>query len=119
MNAVSRSGYTNEGRAGTVASSESNCQLKPVYRLYNQRNDHFYTTNALEAFTAAAHGYNREGIAFFCAANAHECGATVAFHRYLVGGSDHFYTANVDEGFNVVKNGGRYEGIMCYVWWYF
>lgn len=104
-------GYELEFVATNVATSTSGCLLKPVYRLFNQINDHLYTTSTTEGING---GYVSEGIAFYCAANAGECGATKAFHRYLVG-TDHFYTVNAQEGFTVAK-GGKYEGVLCYTW---
>lgn len=114
-NAVQRLGYTNEGKAGLVAkaaSNASNCKLTPVYRLHNQKNDHFYTTSNSEASTAASRGYRSEGIAFYCATKSNECDATLPFYRYLIG-ADHFYTTNAEEG---IKSGGIKEGILCYIW---
>lgn len=118
-NAASGIGYNREGIAGFVSSTtSSNCQLKPVYRLYKSgaMDDHFYTTNEFEASTAeAVHGYKREGIAYYCAASLNDCGASLAFYRYYRG-SDHFYTADLSEGHNVVAGGGTFEGILCYIW---
>lgn len=115
MYSVSAFGYSFENQVGTVAATASDRQLQPVYRLFNQRNDHFYTTSDFEASVAVLNGYVREGIAFYCAANLNDCGACTPFYRYVIG-SEHFYTTNIVEGFSVVLKGGKYEGIMCYIW---
>lgn len=117
-NAVAALHFTYQGKAGSVATSSSNCQLQPVYRLYKsgKRDDHFYTTSDFEATTAVANsGYTREGIAYYCASGLNECGATLAFNRYNQG-NDHFYTTDLTEGHNTVATGGSYEGVMCYIW---
>lgn len=113
MAAVASKAYISESIATKVSTSESDCLLKPVYRLYNNKNDHFYTANLAEANGAS--GYVQEGIAFYCAANENACGATETFYRYYIG-NDHFYTTNLQEGFNVVSGGGKYEGVLCYTW---
>lgn len=116
MAAVASKDYISEfvaTKVSTAPSVSSDCLLIPVYRLYNNENDHFYTANLWEANGAV--GYVVDGIAFYCAANANECGATEAFHRYYVG-KDHLYATNVHEGFLVVRNGGKYEGVLCYTW---
>lgn len=107
--------YAQEFQTAKVSTNESTCRLKPVYRLY--KNEHFYTTSDAEASAAVnADGYTKEGIAFYCAANLNECGATKPFHRYLIGGFDHFYTGDINEGNGVIQRGGKYEGILCYTW---
>ncbi|KAG4066269.1 hypothetical protein HA402_000493 [Bradysia odoriphaga] len=117
-NAVTALHFTYQGIAGSVATSPLDCQLQPVYRLYKsgKRDDHFYTTNDFEATTAAAKfGYTREGIAFYCASAINQCGATLAFNRYLQG-RDHLYTTDLTEGHQIAAGGGSFEGIMCYIW---
>ncbi|KAJ6641622.1 hypothetical protein Bhyg_06562, partial [Pseudolycoriella hygida] len=100
MAAAGSKAYVSEGVATRVSTSTtSECSLIPVYRYFNNRNDHFYTNNQAEGNGAA--GYVSEGIAFYCAANENDCGATQAFYRYYFN-SEHFYTTNVQEGFNVV-----------------
>lgn len=117
MGAVASRAYVSESVATKVsytATTEPNsCPLIPVYRYYNNKNDHFYTVNQAEGNGAS--GYVSEGIAFFCAANQYECGATEAFYRYYIG-RDHFYTTSVEEGFSVVSGGGTFEGVLCYTW---
>lgn len=115
MTAVGSKAYVTEYVATKVSTDVSDCPLIPVYRLWNQKDDHFYTASNAEKINAANAGYVDEGIAFYCAATINECGATEAFHRYNVG-RDHFYTTNMDEGFTIVSGGATYEGILCYTW---
>lgn len=116
--------YNQETQPGLVATTSSDCRcgnnLKPVYRVYRPapNEDHFYTTSDQEAANAVSKlGYNREGIAFYCASNTGECGASLAFHRYLRKGKgdfrNHYYTTSLNDG---SSSGGTYEGILCYIW---
>jgi hypothetical protein len=66
-NAVAADGYTYEGIAAYVFSTQVAGSV-PLYRLYNAGvKDHFYTTDAAERdrATSAAGGYQYEGIACY------------------------------------------------------
>lgn len=110
MHAVSYDSYVRENQAATVSANKSDLDLKSVLRAFNGK-DHFYTTNGSEVKA----GF--EKIAFYCAANLNDYGATKPFYRFLLNGFDHFYTVNIDEGFAAAANDkGIYEGILCYTW---
>lgn len=116
MAAVGSKGYVSESVATRVSTTNtSDCKLIPVYRYWNNKNDHFYTANKVEG--DGARGYVSEGIAFYGAANQNECGATEAFYRYARGEhGEHFYTTDEQEGFSVMGSGGTFEGVLCYTW---
>lgn len=83
-----------------------------LYRLFNQRNDHFYTANCQEALDARVHEYGIEGIAGYVESTQIE--GTVPLYR-LWKPSDHFYTTNANERNGLLAAGYTDEGMVGYI----
>ncbi len=107
-----RAGYTYEGHAGYVETSQK-AGTVPLYRYHNPGNgDHFYTTNWNELGNGRS-GFNYEAIQ--CYVYTSQETGTAPFHRYFntVNG-DHFYTTNWGE-LGSGKGAYKYEGVACYI----
>jgi len=115
-NAVTADGYTYEGIAAYVFSTQVAGSV-PLYRLYSAAaGDHFYTTSAAERDrAAAADGYHYEGIAAYVFSM--QVPKSVPLYRlYSSAQGDHFYTTSAAESKNAAAvDGYTYEGIACYV----
>jgi serine/threonine protein kinase len=115
-NAVAADGYTYEGIASYVFSSQV-ANSAPLYRLVSTRTgDHFYTLSATERDNAvAADGYTYEGIAGYVFST--QVPKSVPLYRlYNSKTGDHFYTTSASERDNAVAvDGYIYERIACYV----
>ena len=83
-----------------------------LYRLFNHRNDHLYTTNCQESLDARNNEYGIEGIAGYVESTQIE--GTVPLYR-LWKPSDHFYTANPNERNALLAAGYTDEGIVGYI----
>lgn len=83
-----------------------------LYRLYGNGH-HFYTTDNVEANSAAIYGYRYEGLAGYIYPNNQQ--GTVPLHR-LYGYGDHFYTASSMEVQIAASYGYHYEGIAGYIY---
>lgn len=84
-----------------------------VYRLFNRKADHFYTSNCQDLSSAMnLHKYTSEGIVGFIEPTQTE--GTTPFYRLSRSGN-HFYTANGNERDTAIKAGYRDEGIIGYL----
>ncbi|OSX67059.1 hypothetical protein POSPLADRAFT_1051214 [Postia placenta MAD-698-R-SB12] len=114
--AVSSEGYTSQGNAGWVFTTQVGATI-PLYRLFNSAiTDHFYTTNETERDSAISQdGYVFEEIAAYVYATQ-VCNGIPLYRLYSSSLSDHFYTINATE-MNVAATTEDYveEGIQCFV----
>jgi len=84
-----------------------------IYRLFNRKADHFYTSNCQDLSNAMnLHKYATEGIVGFIEPTQTE--GTTPFYRLSRSGN-HFYTANGNERDAAIKAGYRDEGIIGYL----
>ncbi|OSX67076.1 hypothetical protein POSPLADRAFT_1127110 [Postia placenta MAD-698-R-SB12] len=113
---VDTGGYTSQGNAGWVFTTEVGATI-PLYRLYNlEHTDHFYTTNATEMATVVSQsGYVFQEIAAYVYATQ-ICNSIPLYRLDNSLVTDHFYTINATE-MNVAATTEGYveEGIQCYV----
>lgn len=101
-------GYSYEGIACNLVTSDDPLAAGPLYRAYSQRQaDHFYTANVSELINAiSALGYRYEGISGYMATTGSD------FLRSYSGSlGDHFYTTDFQEWINsAVSHGYTLEG---------
>jgi len=96
----------------------------PLYRYWNGKNDHFYTTSADEIGTTTAgatgkYGYVSEGISCYIFSDPEDYEGIVPLYRYF-NGHDHFYTTSEAEIGTITPGatgnyGYKFEGIQGYV----
>ncbi|EED85182.1 predicted protein [Postia placenta Mad-698-R] len=114
--AVTFFGYTSQGNAGWVFTTQVGATI-PLYRLYNGANaDHFYTTNETERDTAVSQDrYVFQSIAAYVYATQ-VCNSIPLYRLDNPVVADHFYTINATE-MNVAATTEGYveEGIQCFV----
>jgi hypothetical protein len=115
-NAVNNLGYSAEGIACQIHSTQQ-WDTVAFYRMYNPSiYDHFYTTSEPERENAIRNlGYSDEGITGYI--YPEPCEFTVPLYRlYSPSATDHFYTISEAERDNAATNlGYSKEGIAGYV----
>ena len=106
------SGYTYEGIAGYISTSEQQ-GTTALYRWYcAETGDHFYTTD-VSGELAPTSGYTYEGIAGYIA-TSQEQGTTALYRWFSTETGDHFYTTDAS-GELAPTSGYTYEEITGYI----
>lgn len=88
----------------------------PMIRMYNPAiNDHFYTSNRIEADEAAAkHGYRLEGEMGYMY-RYEQANTEPVYRMWNPKAGKHFYTTSLDENRNALNSGFLQEGILGFV----
>ncbi len=116
--AIKNKGFTRKNVIGLTAVSSTDCSkgksLIPISRYNDKDNsDYLFTSKIDEQHKKSK--FDLEGIAFYGAALAEHCGATIPLYRFT-DGKRHIYTTDIDKGKERAGEKGINEGIVSYIW---
>lgn len=105
-------GFTKRHPTPFTASATAKSKLVGVHRLFREsQNDYLYTSDESEVASARrTHGYVDQGIKFYAAPPAADCG--VAVHRYLSPRGKHRLVAGQADRALLARQGWRSEGVF-------